>query len=157
MKVMNPVWTRRCWLCVILSPCYSVGLSLLLGARLRNQWFFTNTTMPDRWGSCFSSEISWTIWLLYSDRLCLLYNKYIWLLPWLYGSFRTCKIVNCGFQITYTIKQCTVWHHTNYYNTTNYSEHVTRLELLLSRNILIHHPARAGFDLKSVFKYMLTG
>ena len=39
--------------------------------------YLTYLTLPDYQGSCNQIKISWTIWLLYSDQLCLhnLHNK----------------------------------------------------------------------------------
>ena len=82
----KPIWTRRHKAYLILFKCYSVDLSL---------WFEAYPWNPSVWLTwlCNQSEISWTIWLLYSDQLCLhlLHIECFWLLLWSYCPVLTHK------------------------------------------------------------------
>ena len=103
------------------------------GPILWNSQFLTCLTFPDHQGSCNPSNISWTIWLLYCDQLCLhlLYNKCFLIFGCFYGIIAQSKLVKhkflnqttlhihlWGFWITHREKQCTSepvsqlpWYH----------------------------------------------
>ena len=75
----EPHWIVRYRAFLILSRCYSSDLP--------------HQTLCNRRDSCNSSELFWSIWLLYSDqvRLYLSRNKCFWLLPQCYGPVQTRK------------------------------------------------------------------
>ena len=75
-----------CWGYLILSEYYSPNLLLWLGAWLQNSRFSVYQKLLDRRGSCDSSYISWTIWLLgcyqlhlhFSQQMVLVINAVVW-------------------------------------------------------------------------------
>ena len=82
--------------------------------------YFYFTTWSELWSP---SKISWSIWLLYCDQLCLhlSYNK-------CFASFHMViplfKLVKYKFLITlHGVKLCSTCQCTNYHNTINHSKY----------------------------------
>ena len=95
--------------------------------------------LPDRWKSCNSSKISWTIWLTHFDQQCLSPNECfgcfhgVWLSSNPQSIFSRIRlhlhVHLCGE------KKCTTYQRTNYHNITNHCRYLVRLKPLWSRDI----------------------